>query len=713
MEEAANPNLAPAADALSAAAPKLRNEIDQTIQRLLEIGRTHEPLTILCQVAVTLLFHDPEQHGPGTDTGQSQVEHLVSLFLAQPFPVAPQSPTPGVIQECFDLLESIQHKFPIFYHASAKDADDLRASLMVDAQFIRGHAYAFHVSQQFLELASAHDAFLVQNLGFSARDFLFLLKHAELQINSNVNGRYSRVQQLLDEILNRYATARGSLPPGQRFEQGVAAVNDREFFQQNKAVAEEFMAEVDGWTSPEVLQVVPRNQKEATILSLLAATFGDNEPFLKVPNWCGWPLNPSVVQTKPFIQRDGRFYLPLAPLAMHGVLTLLEGIIERTDAAYYRDRFLPARDNYLEETAGNLIAQTLEGSVLYRNLFYRYQESGEARRAEVDRVVVYGEALLVVEAKAGKFSAQARRGAPKSLQSDLKEILDKAFTQGTRLLTLLRENSELPLFDERDRELLRLRAADFRHQFIIAVSFDSLGLLQCNLNAVRRLGLIQGKEWPWAVSLNDLRVITDQTAHPATLIHYLTRRIAANDVDVLNVKDELDFFGMYHDGQLFFPSGEKLDCTHMMVTGFTAQFDSYYDGLIGWRPRIAKPQPKMLPRNEALLTAMEKQRPKHFLSGCLDLLDVDGKTAESINGALDKIQASYSSRRKPQAMILTFDREKHFLVIGCAPKGICPPLQGFSHFVQAMKEKNPARVTAIFFDPPLGNGQVSVSTWAK
>jgi hypothetical protein len=400
-------------------------------------------------------------------------------------------------------------------------------------------------------------------------------------------------------------------------------------------------------------------------------------------------------------------------LALRNALGLLEGIIETTDADYYRDKFLPARDNYLEEAAGNLLAQMLKGSDLHRNLFYDFEQDGETRRSEVDRVIVYGEALLVVEAKAGKFSSSARRGAPKSLQSDLKDILDKAFTQGTRLLNVLRSKSELPLFGERGNEMLRLRRTDFRHQFIITVSFDSLGLLQCNLNGVRRLGLIQGTEWPWAVSLSDLRVIAEQVEHPSTFIHYLTRRIEVNDLDTLNVRDELDLFGMYRHGQLFFPRGEKPEYTQMTIVGFTDEFDAYYDGLVGWRPRVPKPRHPMLPRNEMLLTALEEQRPKNFLTGCLDFLDVDGKTADLINTSLDQIQTAYSSRKKPQAMILTFDREKQFLVIGCAPKGICPPLRGFSQFVEAMKDKNPTRVTAIFFQPPLAQAAMSVSTWTK
>ena len=66
--------------------------------------------------------------------------------------------------------------------------------------------------------------------------------------------------------------------------------------------------------------------------------------------------------------------------------------------------------------------------------------------------------------------------------------------------------------------------------------------------------------------------------------------------------------------QLFFPPGEKRDYTMLLVTGFTEEIDAYYDGLVGWRPQVPKPKQPLLPRIEQLLTTLEQQRPRHFVS---------------------------------------------------------------------------------------------------
>jgi hypothetical protein len=351
----------------------------------------------------------------------------------------------------------------------------------------------------------------------------------------------------------------------------------------------------------------------------------------------------------------------------------------------------------------------LPGCQPFHNLHYDLQNEAQSKRGEVDGLVLYDDALIVIETKAGKFSDEAKRGATKRLQHDAKELLDEAFAQGKRLLSTIRGTPEVVLSDKHGREVTRLRRADFRHQFIIAVSFQALSMLQTSLGAVKKLGLIQGNEWPWAVSLSDLRVISELTDHPSTFIHYLIRRIQANNVKELTTRDELDLFGFYRAGQLFFPPGEKRDYTMLLVTGFTAEIDAYYDGLVGWRPKVPKPIQPFLSRIAELLATLEQQRPRHFLSACLGLLDGDTKTAKEMNSGLEHLQSVFVSRRRPQAMIISFDKPRQMLVIGCSNKGVCLPLHLFPSFAGARRKTKPTQITSVFFEPPLCSGRISVT----
>jgi len=146
-----------------------------------------------------------------------------------------------------------------------------------------------------------------------------------------------------------------------------------------------------------------------------------------------------------------------------------------------------------------------------------------------------------------------------------------------------------------------------------------------------------------------------------------------------------------------------------MVTGFTEEIDAYYDGLVGLRPKVPKPTQPLLPPIEEFVTTLEQQRPRHFLSVCLGVLDGDTKTAKEIISGLKHVQSAFVSRKRPQAMIIGFDKAREMLVIGCSPQGVCPPLNGFPSFAEVVRKTKPTKITAVFFEPPLNSGKISVT----
>lgn len=149
----------------------------------------------------------------------------------------------------------------------------------------------------------------------------------------------------------------------------------------------------------------------------------------------------------------------------------------------------------------------------------------------------------------------------------------------------------------------------------------------------------------------------------------------------------------------------------LMVTGFTEQIDAYYDGLVGWRPKVPKPKQPIPPRIEELLTMLEQQRPRHFLSACLDLLDGDTKARKEINSGLPHLESKFVMRKRSQAMIVCFEKAKQMLVIGCSDHGVCPPLDGFPFFGEAFRKTKPTKITSVFFEPPLNSGKISVKLY--
>ena len=89
-----------------------------------------------------------------------------------------------------------------------------------------------------------------------------------------------------------------------------------------------FMRHLNGEGAWNCFRVSPRNAADEAVYRWLACRFGDNAKFLDIPNFCGWPMNPSITTQKPFIAYEGNFYLFLGPALIRKPLRLLEGIIK-------------------------------------------------------------------------------------------------------------------------------------------------------------------------------------------------------------------------------------------------------------------------------------------------------------------------------------------------------------------------------------------------
>src|SRR6266496_4842753 len=437
------------------------------------------------------------------------------------------------------------------------------------------------------------------------------------------------------------------------------------FRSKNRDRIDKWKAEFDRLGSESVFRVVPDTDTTARIYDRLSLEFGQNIEFLeKLPPWKGWPLNPSAIYARPLIKHRGDYYLFHVPLVKRSALRLIEGIIEDVDESYWRESFLRKRDEYLENASVELFRRLLPGSEYFQNLHYDCIEEGQAKRAEVDGLFIFDDTLLIVGAKASKFSDEARRGAIKSLKSDLDAIIDTAYRQGSRELELVRSTKDVPFFDETGKEVLRVRLSNFERAFLVSVSLEKLSSLSTSLFALRTLGLIQGREWPWSVALNDLRVIAEITDHPTTFLHYLTRRVACNAFEQLTASDELDMFAHYMQLGLFFENDEQFKSTDLyMIASHTEDIDHYYEFQQGLRKEVPKPKISMMPRFEQLISTLETVRPRNFVSACLALLDFDDATRSKVAEQIDAIEEA-EEKGRTRIVALPFGSRGDALILG-------------------------------------------------
>jgi hypothetical protein len=621
-------------DQLAAELPEIKDEIDKEISELLALFQETNPLELLSRFCFNNLVAS-EHAVDVAERSEASPEYLISLALTQPFPEGAKTASPEQIQRCFDLTEAIFIKCSIYLTSRVLCGGDpkspgrqILSKLVLNTLNVRGDGFYHHMKRRFEDVIQPHDDFFAENFGFTLADFHRLLDRAEVEMNRRIEeDRKEKVyplQRLMKQI-----------------EQEISRVANPE---ELKGVLDRYAEDVqkrmflfNSVSPPEIFEVSPDDSTEERILATLSSRFGENTPFLeKLENWRGWPLNPSILETKPFIEQGGRFYLFHLQLAGRSAFKIFDDLAARCHPDYRNHKFLKGRDNYSETTALSIIESALPGSTCHRGLFYAVEEDGRSKMAEVDGLVIYDDNLIVVEAKAHGVSSSARRGSPDRLISDIKKSLDESHQQASRLLAELDRAGVLRLSDEKGKEVCVIKRDDFVRRFIISVSFDLFPIVGVSLPGLRDMGLISGDIWPWAVALDDLRVAVDLLDRPSFFLHYLLRRARLNDFPKVEAIDELDLVIHYVRGGLFFdenPDYEQAD--RIALVDHTAEVELYYRRVQGSSKFGKKLKVPLSGGAKRFIDLMETHRPKHFSTACLSLLEYDTPAREQLLGAMN------------------------------------------------------------------------------
>ncbi len=685
------------------AAPEARAAIEAKIGRLRELGTRYHPFEIVSRVAAFHLFSfegfEPDEDGVKSE---AQVEYLLSLFLAQPFPVSTEFPPNDAINECMTLLDELHREATFYYTMLAESRpvdlieEQLQVIMRLNRLHVRGDAYHVHTRQTFSEIAPPHDKFLRARCGFSSQEFLSAIDEAEQSMLAASNEHMTAMFAKYEELETRYGNKQPT--EGPELEAYHATL---------RAWGEAF----EGIGGKHLFEVKPRHATDTAVFRQLAMAPGDNADFLtKAPKWPGWPLNPTRVADRPLVEHEGKFYLFHPQILARNILSLLERVIMEADQGDWRDSFLVLRDEHAEARSLALISVTLPSSRAYSNLYYWVEEAGERKWVEADAIVVYDDTLLIVEVKAGTLAAAAQRGAIKSLRSSVEETIDKAYLQALRTRNYVRSAPEVIFYDRDQREVIRVRQSQFERMFLVGVVSDPYSNLATQLPLLRKFGFLVGTEWPWIVTLNDLRAITELCPHPTMFLFYILRRVAANRYPQLHASDELELFGHFIRRGLYFENDAEFKRASMYVVNtMSADIDSYYRARELGDKNATRPDfktPEVLYR---FIRRMETLRPPHFASAALLLLQFGSETRDQISRDLPGVELYFQKNRVARWMMFRSDvPEIESLIMACAPVDSPRVNQSVAKAGALKNQQQMRRTLLILWQPPSESGNFAI-----
>jgi len=159
-----------------------------------------------------------------------------------------------------------------------------------------------------------------------------------------------------------------------------------------------------------------------------------------------------------------------------------------------------------------------------------------------DVLVLFDRNILIFQCKSKKLTLPARIGENiNKIREDLEKSLKDSFDQGLKAKDYF-NTTDFPKIVFEDREItIDMKQVDSRNIFIISVTLGQFANIATRMmNLEPYLNLFNSNEFPWAVCIFDLEIITEILDSPSYFIHYLLKRLAIEKTDFELTADEID-----------------------------------------------------------------------------------------------------------------------------------------------------------------------------
>jgi hypothetical protein len=333
---------------------------------------------------------------------------------------------------------------------------------------------------------------------------------------------------------------------------------------------------------------------------------------------------------KPIIRMGERdFFCPM-PLAF---FTHVHRIMNKMlDDLNLKELFEKHRASFLETQTQELFRKYFPKAKIASNIELPNAEG------ETDLLVQEDSVLFIVEAKAGNFTVESQRGAPKRMKRDIEELIISPSLQSERMekIILAAQDGE----KEALSKLSHIKEINFTAvQKIIrlSVTLYDISSLQAAENEFKEAGWLD-REHLLApnVTYSDLLVLFEILKKPYIIAHYFSERFRIQRIMTF-YGDEIDFLGLYLK-TLFnfnFAAIEKEKPT-LIISELSEPIDQYYQ-LREFSTKAKAPLVKLTPLWESVLNGIENRAFTGWMRINLILLQVPYDTQKTIGSGFRKI----------------------------------------------------------------------------
>ena len=339
------------------------------------------------------------------------------------------------------------------------------------------------------------------------------------------------------------------------------------------------------------------------------------------------------IHTKPFICLDNdQFYTAIWGSFSHIIMGVFEHLISCDDGLIneYNSQIKP---KYLEDEVERLFRSNFPTAQICRGS--QWFDSESRILYENDLTVIIDTFALIIEAKSGRVTKPAKRGAPERLLETLKELIEEPSEQAHRFKALLEEKKQVHFLKSKRGEDYKIDSSKINYSIPLGVTLAQLGNISSNLKKMISAG-ITGKtigQLAPSISLTDIELIFELLPLEAEKIHYFARRREIED-HLHYEGDEMDLLAFYLDHGFNIGESEYTGDVALNMTGKSFELNPFFIGR-NEGVDVAKPELIMTTWWKDILDQIDNRKPTNWIETSYILLNSTKEDQEKFIKALD------------------------------------------------------------------------------
>lgn len=570
------------------------------------------------------------------------VEYVQSVLVSTKLVYNEKEDNESTYGEIMKLTSELYSLLPMYYFQWSCKADIDHDYKLEEQEYIvssqlmlqvRGTQYQEFRVPVLEALIKPHNEEIIEAYGITYNDIIAGLIKLEKNLSSGRIDAFAKLREHMDRMsVTLDEMPQGYVETGRELVMEAVGVN---LFDIKKAT---------NW--PDVL------------ISDLSYEIGEDESFFSKDQYNGWPISNLPIHRKPFIMINGISYcFDYYILFDYFYRSFQKVLVNRNSGGI--DRWNEIQGHCCEDIVADIFADILPESIIYKSNHYPV---GKKDNAENDILIVYKDAIFIVEVKAGAFTPTPAITDFSAHKESLKNLVEKAEKQCYRTKQYLESKSEVYFYkgDDLSEVSFSIRIGDYTQVYMLDVTVADFNDIAAQMEKVK---ISDSKEDIIALSLNDLWVYKEYFDSPLEFVHYISQRTRATRAKALSISDELDHLGLYIENNMYSLQTEKMESNTMaFFSGYREDLDAYFaqkhQGLQSQKPVQDRPQifDKILEICQRKTKDVKVSRFTNFL------LDMSGEAKELFSDGIYKL----SNREKELGRMLPsicFGEISYFLTV--------------------------------------------------